>query len=66
MEWQYYDEDGTIRKLTGVYLICNNGYICWPTTICLYMHSQMNNRLEDFFSANIESVQKDVEYVFVI
>jgi hypothetical protein len=46
VEWQYYDEDGTIKKLTGIYLICNNGYICWPTTICPYMRSQMNNRLD--------------------
>jgi hypothetical protein len=66
VEWQYYDEDGTIKKSTGVYLICNNGYTCWLTTICPYMHSQMNNRLEDFFSTNIESVRKDVECVFGI
>ncbi len=66
VEWQYYDEDGTIEKSTGVYLICNNGYICWPATICPYMRSQTNNRLEDFFSTNIESVRKDVECVFGI
>ncbi len=28
VKWQYYDEDGTIKKSTGVYLLCNNGYIC--------------------------------------
>ncbi len=30
------------------------------------MRSQTNNRLEDFFSTNIDSVQKDVECVFGI
>jgi hypothetical protein len=34
IEWQYYAEDGVIGVSTGVYLICDNGYICWPTTIC--------------------------------
>ncbi len=42
VEWQYYDEDGTIKKLTIVYSICDNGYICWLTTICPYMRLQTN------------------------
>jgi hypothetical protein len=60
MEWQYYNKDETVKKATGVYLICNNGYISWPTTICLYMHLRTNNWFEDSFSTNLESVQKDV------
>ena len=66
VEWQYYAEDGSIKTETGVYLICDNGYICWPTLICPYMRSQMSNRLEDYFSTNLESVRKDVECVFGI
>jgi hypothetical protein len=66
VNWQYYSEDGTISTATGVYVICDNGYICWPTTICPYMRSNTNNRLEDYFSTRIESVRKDVECVFGI
>ena len=66
VEWQYYNEDGSIKTATGVYVICDNGYICWPTTICPFMRSQMSNRLEDYFSTNLESVRKDVECVFGI
>jgi hypothetical protein len=54
------------KESLGVYLICDNGYISWPTTICPYMCLQTNNRLEDFFSTNLEIVQKDVECVFGI
>ena len=31
--WQYYTEDGTV-----MYLICDNGYLTWPTTICPHAH----------------------------
>ncbi len=52
---------------TGVYLICDNGYICWPTTICPYMQSESHGtRLEDLFSTNLESVRTDDECVFGI
>jgi hypothetical protein len=66
VNWQYYAEDESICTATGVYVICNNGYICWLTTICPYMRSQTNNRLEDYFSTRIESIRKDVECVFGI
>jgi hypothetical protein len=67
IEWQYYAEDGQVGVSTGVYLICYNGYICWPSTICPYMRSESNGtRLEDLFSTNLESVRKDVECVFEI
>ena len=50
-----------------MYLICDNGYLCWPSTICPYMRSESRGtRLEDLFSTNIESVRKDVECVFGI
>jgi hypothetical protein len=64
---KYYEEDGDVGMATGVYLICDNGYICWPTTICPYMQSESGGtRLEDLFSTNLESVRKDVECVFGI
>jgi hypothetical protein len=67
VKWQYYDEDGNVCVEEGVYLICDNGYICWPTTICPYMRSEsVGSRLEDLFSTNLESVRKDVECVFGI
>jgi hypothetical protein len=67
VKWQYYDEDGNISVEAGVYLICDNGYFCWPTTICPYMRSESGgSRLEDLFSTNLESVRKDVECVFGI
>ena len=67
VEWQYYDEDGNVCVETGTYLICDNGYLCWPTTICPYMRSESaGTRLEDLFSTNLESVRKDVECVFGI
>jgi hypothetical protein len=67
IEWNYYAEDGEVCTETGVYLICDNGYLCWPSTICPYMRSESRGtRLEDLFSTNIESVRKDVECVFGI
>ncbi len=61
VEWNYYAQDGSVSSSTGVYVICDNGYICWPMTICLFMGSQMHGRLEDYFSSKVESLRKDVE-----
>jgi hypothetical protein len=47
VKWKYYAQDGSVSSSTGVYVICDNGYICWPTTICPFMGSQTNGRLED-------------------
>jgi hypothetical protein len=66
VEWNYYAHDEQIRSSTGVYVICDNGYISWPTTICPFMGDRLNGRLEDYFSSNLESVRKDVECVFGI
>jgi hypothetical protein len=53
--YQYYDGDGNIRLERGVYLICDNGYLLWPISICPY--SKANNAtLEGFFLTNLESV----------
>jgi len=66
VEWQYYVKDESISSSTGVYVICDNGYICWPSTICPFMGSKINGRLEDYFSSKVESLRKDVECVFGI
>jgi hypothetical protein len=33
-EWNYFDEQGN----KGVYLICDNGYLQWPTLICPFRY----------------------------
>ncbi len=63
--WQYYDCDENVRSERGMYLICDNGYLLWPTLICPYSKAN-NTTQEGFFSTNLESVQKDVEYTFGI
>ncbi len=49
----------------SAYLICDNGYLRWPTSICPYAGCE-NSSLEGFFSTNLESVQNDVECMFGI
>ncbi len=63
--WKYYKANGNIRLERGMYLICDNGYLQWPTSICPYLKAN-NATLEGYFSTNLESVQKDVECAFGI
>jgi hypothetical protein len=65
-EWKYFDEQGNIVTEKGAYLICNNGYLQWPTLICPFRRSEGNTPLESCFSTNIESMRKDVECCFGI
>ena len=65
VEWEYYTLEGDIEIEIGVYLICDNGYLRWPTSICPYLHSDKTT-MEGYFSTNLESVCKDVECVFGI
>ncbi len=64
--WKYFDEYGNVCEEHGPYLICNNGFLQWPTLICPFMNLEGNSPLESFFSGNVESVRKDVEYCFGI
>ena len=64
--WNYFDEYGKVINENGAYLICDNGYLQWPTLICPFMRSEGNTPLESCFSANLESVRKDVECCFGI
>jgi hypothetical protein len=49
----------------GMYLICYNGYLCWPTTICPFKRAD-SATAQEFFTTNLESVRKDVECTFGI
>ena len=64
--WKYFDEYRVIHEEKGAFLICDNGYLQWPTLICPFMRSEGSTPLESCFSANIESVRKDVECCFGI
>jgi len=39
--------------------------MCWPEFICLYKHEPVSS-VEGYFSAKIENIRKDVEFVFGI
>ena len=65
VEWEYFTIDGEIGTDVGCYLICDNGYLRWPTSICPYMHADKTS-MEGYFSTNLESVRKDVECIFGI
>ncbi len=57
--------DGDVVTDIGVYLICDNGYLHWPTSICPFMHAD-KTMMEGYFSTNIESIRKDVECIFML
>ncbi len=63
--WQYYTKGEGIAQERGMYLICDNGYLHWPPSICLY-EDAAKSTLEGYFSTNLESVRKDVECTFGI
>jgi len=65
VEWEYFTIDGEVRTDVGCYLICDNGYLRWPMSICPYLHADKTS-MEGYFSTNLESVRKDVECVFGI
>ena len=64
-QWTYYNQNGQVRQANGMYLICDNGYLRWPTTICPFTRTSISSP-EGYFSTNIESVRKDVECTFGI
>jgi hypothetical protein len=64
-QWSYYNHNGHVRQANGMYLICDNGYLRWPTTICPFTR-RSNSSPEGYFSTNIESVRKDMECTFGI
>ena len=65
VSWKYYTYDGRVEKERGAYLICDNGYHRWPSSISPYANADSAS-LEGYFSTNLESVRKDVECTFGI
>jgi len=63
--WNYYTAEGRVEQDCGAYLICDNGYLRWPTLICPYAGCG-NSYLKGFFLTNLESVRKDFECTFGI
>jgi hypothetical protein len=63
--WRWYDTDGNEREDTGIYLICDGGYIRWPELICPFKHESVASK-KGYFSSKIESIRKDVECVLGI
>ena len=63
--WRYNSAGGRIWSSKGMYLICNNGYLHWPTSIFPYTHVDVAST-EGYFSSNLESIQQDVECTFGI
>jgi hypothetical protein len=53
--WRYYTAEGRIEHNQGLYIICDNGYLCWPTLICPYSQVE-DSTLEGYFLTNLESV----------
>ena len=65
VRWSYYNEHGHVLFDRGVYVICDNGYHRWPTSICPYERAE-SSTFEGHFSTNLEGVRKDVECTFGI
>ncbi|KAL9182044.1 hypothetical protein ACHAXT_012387 [Thalassiosira profunda] len=65
VEWEYYDVQGRVHTDVGVYLICDGGYLRWPTLICPYKGEPVTST-KGHFSSHLESIRKDVECVFGI
>ena len=63
--WNFYDSEGQLKTAIGVYLICDGGYLRWPILVCPYQGANVAT-LESHFSANLESIRKDVECIFGI
>jgi hypothetical protein len=48
--WKYFDADGAIKLEQGMFLICDNGHLQWPTPICPYSGAD-NSTVKGYFSA---------------
>ena len=65
VKFNLFDKNGQVTEDTGVYFICDGGYLRWPELICPYKHEPVGS-MKGYFSSKIESVRKDVECVFGI
>ncbi len=62
--WQYYDCGKNVRSERGMYLICDNGYLLWPMSICLY--SKANNAIQEGFFLKKWNVSKRMLNVLLV
>ncbi len=63
--WSYYNKHGHVLFDRGVYFICDNDYLRWPSSICPFERVD-SSTLEGYFSTNLEGVRKDVKCTFCI
>ena len=52
VEWMLFDDQGNTKDKTGVYLICDGGYIWWPELIYPYKHEPVSSQKGFFFCKN--------------
>jgi hypothetical protein len=64
MSFNLHTETGKQRTVKGCYVVVDNGYLQWPTTVPPYKHSTHRSELR--FSQWLESLRKDVECTFGI
>lgn len=60
VEWAYLNAHGVRLTTKGIYLICDGGYLRWPTLICPFTGKSVASK-EGYFSAHLESIRKDGE-----
>ena len=65
MVWKWCNDYQDEREDTGVYLICDGGYVHWPELISPIAHKPVASK-KVYFSSKVEGIQKDVECVFGI
>ncbi len=61
--FEIYLESGWIHWSEDMYLICENEYLRWLTSICPYTQVDQGS-VKGHFSLNLECVRKDVECTF--
>ncbi len=63
--WRYYTAEGRAEHDKGLCVICDNGYLRWPTSICPDSKVE-SSTVKGYFLSNLESLQKDIECMFDI
>jgi hypothetical protein len=63
--WEREQQDGTLVKETGFYLICDGGYPKRPLLICPFKDQPEESAMQ-VWSSHVESLRKDVECTFGI
>ena len=64
LEYVLLDQNGNEIHLNGAYLICDGGYLIWRVLMCPFKYFSIFGKA--YYSAQLESVRKDVERSFGI